>query len=707
MRFMFRKRSLVILVISALQGTSPGLGSDPESAALADPEQPISVLLLTLDTTRSDSLGSYGGAAVTPNLDRLAGDGARFERAVTPSPLTFPAHATLLTGLDPPQHGVRDNGTGVLPADIPTLATVLDKHGYSTGAFVASRVLDRRFGLGRGFQVYDDRMLAERIGEYGYPERDAAAVTDAAVKWLDTVGDQRPVFLWVHYYDPHAPYQPPPELRGSDPRSSYLGEVAYMDRQLGRLVSAVRAARKRLIVVAVGDHGEALGEHGERTHGVFLYRATVEVPLIISGTGVPRGEVVQRPVGIRRLPSTVLRLLDIEGLEDVGPVLPGLLSEDTETVFPPIYSEAMMPATAYGWSPLRSVTDGRWRYVEAPRPELYDLAAEPEEVTNLIEKRSEAVARLRSILDAFGRRPVRSAAALELDAETEAALRSLGYVSGASAAGGDGIDPKRGIALLARFENAKAELARGEVDEAVASLQELVQRNPSNVPFRVRLGEAQLAAGMSEQGLASYRDALARNPRSEFLRLKMAHALRELGRREEARAGYREVLEIDGRSASAWLWLAGLEEDPKRERDVLRQAVETGADSVTILLRLARLERNRDQLEEAEGLLAKAAELAPGSVAVWLERSRVALARSLTDEAMSWCQRAEELAPTDPASALCIARVHIARGDADRARPHLRRAAVLGRGTDAEAEAMSLLESLDTDRRDAPTRGAS
>jgi arylsulfatase A-like enzyme len=210
-----------------------------------------SLILLTLDTTRGDHLGAQGvHRGLTPNLDALAARGARYARAVSPAPLTLPAHCSLLTGLDPSGHGVHDNGTAALPAGLPTLATALAGHGYATAAFVASRVLDKRFGLDRGFATYDDQMAAERIGEYGYPERDAAAVTNAALAWAAARPRGRPYFLWVHYYDPHAPYAAP----GGDaavPAARYAAEVSYMDREIGRLLKGLAADSDRAVVAAV------------------------------------------------------------------------------------------------------------------------------------------------------------------------------------------------------------------------------------------------------------------------------------------------------------------------------------------------------------------------------------------------------------------------------------------------------------------------
>lgn len=205
-------------------------------------------MLITLDTTRADRLGCYGDeSARPPHLDALAERGTRYARALTPSPLTLPAHASLLTGLDPPEHGVRDNGTAALAANVPTLATVLREQGYSTGAFIASRVLDRRFGLESGFDAYDDRMAAEVVGQDGYPERDAAAVTDSAIAWLADLPARRPFFLWAHYYDPHAPYQPPGAPRSSSTDAAYAGEITFMDQQIGRLQDCGGGGRPRRI----------------------------------------------------------------------------------------------------------------------------------------------------------------------------------------------------------------------------------------------------------------------------------------------------------------------------------------------------------------------------------------------------------------------------------------------------------------------------
>ncbi len=686
-----------LMALSMLARGGAASDTDLGTAGITAPN----LVLITLDTTRADAVGAYGSSLRTPALDGLAASGTRWTRAVAPAPLTLPSHATLLTGLDPPQHGVRSNGGEALPATIPTVAEVLADRGYATAAFVGSRVLDRRFGLDRGFEVYDDDMLAERVGEYGYPERAADEVTDAALAWLDRRPPSAPFFIWVHYYDPHAPYLPPIGFRGRTDAESYLGEVAFVDQEVGRLLERVREIAPRTVVAAVGDHGEALGEHGERSHGIFLYTAMIEVPLIMAGPGVPRGRIQQGPVAIRRLPASLLQLAGVSAeAATPGPVLPGLDAADPTPE--PIYSEAMMPLTVYGWAPLMAVTDGRWRYIDAPRPELYDLAADPAERMNLLQTRPGDAARLAATLAALTARPaVGSVASPDLDAETRAALAALGYVEGPAVGSGDGIDPKDGIGLLASFDEAKALLARGEADGAAALLAGLVEQNPSNVPFLNRLAEAQLVAGHGDAALATRRRTVELNPRSEFLALALAETYRFLGRRDDAQIGYRVVLDIDSRSAAAWLGLAALAQESDEARGLLREAVEAGARSLVVLLELARLESQAGRFEAARELLDRVAALAPEAAVVWLELARVDEAQLRLDEALEHCRRAAELEPANPGTALCTGRVYLARGDLLLARPHLQRASVLGKGAAVGAEAEALLSRIE-DRRMVP-----
>lgn len=529
------------------------LGGTPASPAGAPPPAgPPSVLLLTLDTTRADALGAYGGrGARTPVLDGLAARGLRWAQAITPTPLTLPTHASLLTGLAPPEHGVRSNGTDVLPGNVPTLAEAYRARGYATAGFVASPVLDRHFGLARGFGHYGDRPATVR---------DARAMTDAALAWLGQLGQLgqlgrqlagKPVFLWVHYYDPHDPYSPP----GMDPKATlaarYAGEVAHMDAEIGRLLAALPGGAERWLIAAVGDHGESLGEHEEPTHGIFLYHTTLRVPLVLAGPGVPRGKVVAAAVSTSRLASTLLRLTGAgKAALPFGRPLPGLpgIPERGAGAARPVYAETRYPLVAYGWSPLEAMFDGRFKLIVAPRPELYDLVADPGETRNLLEGRQERrdearrlKAALREAQRSFVARPAHSADAA--DPELARALESLGYLSGSETSGKGTLDPKDGPALLADFAAAGA-LIQGNRPQAVAKLKDLVRRSPGSVRFLTALAQVQLDNGEGEAAIATFRQAVRENPKRVETHRVLAAAYRRLGRQEEARLEDEIILKL-------------------------------------------------------------------------------------------------------------------------------------------------------------------
>lgn len=616
-----------------------------------------SLVLVTLDTVRSDHLGCYGArSARTPAIDRLASAGTRYARAISASPLTLPAHSSLMTGLDPPEHGMRDNGFGVLPAEVPTLAEALSAEGYRTAAFVASRVLDRRFGLARGFDHYDDHMAAEDLGEYGYPERDAAAVTSAATSWLASApaSETRPSFIWVHYYDAHAPYQPPAAWRAGTLEANYSGEISYVDSEIRRLLAALPGRAAGRIVALAGDHGEALGEHGEKAHGIFLYRGVLEVPLILEGPGIPKGKVVGGVVASRALASTLLRLLGLgDSAGRFGQPLPGLPISDAGKATLPVYSETLMPATAYGWSPLQAVSDERWRLIVAPRQELYDHVSDPGELRNRIADRPEVALRVKHGLEARERvmRP-RAPAVARPAPEVAASLRSLGYLSGASAAPDKlvigGIDPKDGLTMLAELEDAKKDMEAGRSGAALHKLEGLVERNPENVPFLGHLARAQLESGLKDAGVATYRRALAKNPASDFLHLNLAEALFELGRTAEARSEYRAALALNPRLAKAWMGLAEMamkQVGGADERSILVEAVEAGTESAAVFTRLAQLDQAAGDFESADRALRRASELAPGWALPWLVWGDLAERQGRSSDALDRYRRAAAIAP--------------------------------------------------------------
>ena len=660
---------------------------------------PPSVVLITLDTTRADHVGRVDeGAALTPSLDALAANGLRFRRALTASPLTLPAHCSLLTGLEPPAHGVRDNGVASLPGGIPTLAEAFAKRGYRTAAFVASRVLDRRFGLARGFEVYDDFIVAERPGEHGYPERDAAGVTSAALSWAASakLDAGRPYFLWVHYYDPHSPYLPPGDWKRASAARRYAGEIAFVDREIGRLLGGLPGAGRR-VVAAVGDHGEMLGEHGEKEHGVFLYESALAVPLILSGPNVPRGRVVDGPVATRGLAATLLALAGSGAdARPFGAELPGVRAAAPATPAP-VYSETDMPASAYGWSPLAAATDERLRLIVAPRPELYDLRADPAESRNLWGQAGEAesVRRLQKII-AEANRDARAAGAPADPAELAESLRALGYLSGSSGRAGS-IDPKDGIRLLDDFEKAKELMRSGRSREAVTALTALVKASPGNVPFLARLAEAQAAAGQVGDAIQTVSDALSLNPGLDFLHLQLARLLARAGRAEEARASFRSALAINPRMAPAWLGLAELAArtgSASEERQVLNEAAAASVQSAALHARLAQVELAAGETPAAATHALEALRLLPEFAQAWWIAGEVAEKQGRLPLAVERFEKALALGLEDPRALVRVGRLLLAAGRKSEAEVYLRRAVVAGAGTASAEDARRLLARM-------------
>ena len=422
------------------------------SGSVASRPRPLNVVIITLDTTRVDRLSPYGYMDVSmPALERLAREATVFNQAVSVSPLTLPAHASVFTGRLPPQHGVRDNADRPLAAAQTTLAEVFKAHGFRTAAFVGAAVLDRERGLAQGFDVYSGVATGDvRAGVM--PERPASQVIDDATRWL-AAAEGSPLFLWAHLYDPHYPYQPPEPFRSGAP-NGYVGELAFADSQVGRLLAALDAGglRDNTVVVVVGDHGESLGEHGERDHGIFLYESAVRVPLMIRMPGV-LSRRVSEVVRITDIMPTVLELAGIAAPAGDGVSLVTLMSGrqglDLEA-----YSESLYPQR-FGWSALYALRDSRYKFIDAPKPELYDLARDPFEERNIVLERPAVAAAMKRRLAelASNTSPDGVGDGGAPSPETRARLAALGYVAGPKvrpATGGQLPDPKDCLPPLGR-----------------------------------------------------------------------------------------------------------------------------------------------------------------------------------------------------------------------------------------------------------------
>ncbi|HXH37385.1 MAG TPA: sulfatase-like hydrolase/transferase [Thermoanaerobaculia bacterium] len=496
------------------------------------PHRRLNLLLISIDTFRADRVGP-----ATPALARLGNEGIRFETADSPVPLTLPAHASLLSGLLPLHHGLRNNGVGTFPASHDTLATILVRAGYRTGAFVGSFILDHRFGLDRGFEHYDDEIVRNASDSSGTfdAERRGGEVVDRALAWLKQ-GDARPFFAWVHLYDAHAPYAPPPPYP-----QTYDGEVAYVDAQVARLLAAVD--RASTIIVVAGDHGESLGEHGELTHGLLLYEPALHVPMIVAAPSLPP-RLIHAAVSTIDLAPTAASLVGVPFPQPVdGLDLAADLRAGREPQPAPIYAETQYPAT-FGWSELASMRLVDTKLISAPSPEIYDLRRDPGETSNVLTGERRAYHDLLTRLDQLRATAVASAPST-VDAETRAKLASLGYVAPAAVSGGTKRDPKTVAPLFRTFEQATAMINAGRARDAAVLLDRLVRDDPSNHVFRETLARALRQSGDVGRAITLYRQAVALAPNDADAWYNLAVALEETGNAREGEVALGEAAKRD------------------------------------------------------------------------------------------------------------------------------------------------------------------
>ncbi len=532
-------------------------------AAPVVPRSDRDVLLITIDTLRADALGVYGGPAATPNIDRLAADGIRFDAAHAHSVVTLPSHASILTGLYPFAHGIRDNSGYRLRPGVATLAARLRARGYATGAFVGAFPLDARFGLDAGFDVYDDRYPSARASELTMPERPAATVAAAATRWI---GEQRgPWFAWVHLYDPHAPYAPPPPFDRQYASDPYAGEVASVDRALEPLLEAVRRRGRPVLVILTADHGEALGGHGESTHGLFAYEDTLHVPLIVSATDAARRTRSLSSAITARHIDIVPTVLDSLGAP-ADARLPGrsLLDAVADRGTPlPSYFEALTASLNRGWAPLTGVLLGSEKYIRLPIPELYDLEADPRETKNLLPRAAGRAATLDALLlhlEAQGGASANPDAPHAETAETRRRLASLGYVSGGQTGEPgrwtEADDPKRLIALDQAVQRGVEQYQQGGVEQSRATFEAVAQQRPGMATPYLHLAFSWWEGGDAARAIQTLRRAVRAGAGTTEVRAQLGIYLAEAGEPAEAVRLLREATTTDPGDLDAWNGLA-------------------------------------------------------------------------------------------------------------------------------------------------------
>ena len=649
--------------------------------ALVERTADQNVLLVTIDTLRADALGSYGGPAATPHLDGLAAAGARFEFAHAHAVVTLPSHASVLTGVYPFEHGIHDNAGYRLPDDSLTLASMLRTEGFATGAFVGAFPLDSRFGLDNGFDVYDDRFgHAEGPSDFTIAERPAEAVVAAAGAWIESQPDRW--FAWVHLFDPHAVYRPPPPFDARYAVSPYHGEVAYTDHALGPLLELAGASEERpTIVVVTADHGEALGEHGERTHGLFAYESTLRVPLILAQVGrssaVPEeGVVSAEPVRHVDIVPSVLDALSLPA----PPALPGrsLLDPAPADAEPLSYFEALSASLNRGWAPLRGVLAGRDKYVDLPLPELYDLQADPAESSNLVTGRAGRARALDALLadlpasDPLDRRIAETAEVVER-------LRSLGYVGGAvpakeSYTADD--DPKRLAHLDDAIHRGVDLYQRGRAREAIEVYREVIAERPELELAHRHLAYLHWSLGEVGEAVGTLTRARDAGIASPAVAGQLGIYLAESGRADEA-VPLLEALVAGERADLDPLNALGIayarSGDAERALETFERVLALDPDNAMALENMGTVHVQRGDRAAAGAAFERAVELAPRSSRAHAGLGVVQLQAGDRAAAVASWARAVELDPANFDALFNLATELVNAGDLAAARPYLER----------------------------------
>jgi arylsulfatase A-like enzyme/tetratricopeptide (TPR) repeat protein len=656
------------------------------------------LLIVTLDTLRADHVGAYGYEdAETPVIDRLAAEGIRFDQVASTVPITLPAHGSIMTGQIPPRHGLRENGNYFIDHDVTTLAEVLQDAGYATGGFVASFVLDTRFGISRGFDTYTDFRGSESdVGTEHLLniQRRADEVIDDAIAWL---GEQSgPHFGWVHLYDPHTPYEPPEPFASRYRARPYDGEIAYTDQQLGRLLRYLDEsgqARDTLLVVTA-DHGEGLGEHDEGTHTFFVYDSTVRVPLILRADGLPSGLVVDGQASLVDLLPTTLALLDIEDPDRShrdGQDLRALIVDPT-AAGKAAYSESFVPLLTFGWSELRALRADGYKYISAPRPELYDVRTDPGELDNLASRDPDRVAALGAILDAMvvGDDVLGVAERnVVTDPETLDRLRSLGYLGGSAspATTNRDIDPKDKIGVYESFtggleratEAVRAEqweaaerqfreldrmapdqfmvqhylgrvaLGRGDAAVAIQQLERSLELNPSYFsPTYVELAKAYRRAGQAPRAIELLENAVAVYPDDFALRFNLGYHFQAAGRLDDALDAYQQAVEMVPRHLQVLNNLASIHlarGEPQEALAMMHMTLEVRPDDGRTWGNVGMVLGATARFEEAEQAFRRATALLPGEAPLYFNLGLALMRQGKNAEAITAMQRALEIDP--------------------------------------------------------------
>jgi arylsulfatase A-like enzyme/Flp pilus assembly protein TadD len=655
-RLLFTFAGICLVIVVSAFPYGKGMGAED-----------MNLLIITLDTMRADRIGAYGHEeANTPNLDRLAERGIRFTDCYSPVPLTLPAHCSLFTGRYPLGHRVRDNGTFLLSESEITLAELMKNDGFDTFAVVASFVLMANFGLDQGFKDYDDSLDASELLRNFYSEIPADEVHAKFQRWLRG-REENKFFAWVHFYDPHLPYEPPDRFKGS--RDSleglYDGEVAFVDHYVGKIVEDLEGKNvlDDTLIVIVGDHGEAFGEHQEYGHSVFCYEENLRVPLMFVNPRLfPEGDVVEGRVSLADVMPTILEMFGLDVPAAVqGMSFTGMLSGKKERGKRSFYIESMYGNETLGWAPLAGIIDGPYKYISLPEPELYDLEKDRGEKNNLFPAEKKIAGDLDEKLKRFMLEysSSRGSVRRKLTPEDRRRLESLGYISSTSPGASKAIDPKKGILVLNKFNTVNNLIESGSLDSAEAELKNIDLQNPETkfLPYYELLAKVYEMRSDSQAVVDIWEEAVEVFPSNDRFRLTLAFKLLQVGQLEEAEARGLEITQIDERSSRGFILLG-------------------------------RVAESRGDARKASMYFEKALDLEPNNVQLKLTLAHSLIKNGRQERALEICQAIldERNIDNDPANAGVLSRIGIIFTEANRieqARKVLLEAVALD-GSDAE-----------------------
>jgi arylsulfatase A-like enzyme/tetratricopeptide (TPR) repeat protein len=657
--------------------------------------RPLNVVLVTADTLRADRLPAYGYEKVeTPNLERMAREGVVFEQASTVVPLTLPAHSSMFTGTFPMHHGVRDNGGYYLGQDQVTLAETLKESGYKTGGFVAAFVLDSRWGLNQGFDRYFDDFDLNKFENVGLDtvQRRGGEVLGEALKWMDEVKDDR-FFAWLHFYDVHTPYEAPEPFLSrykGYPGARYDGEIAYLDSLMGELFDWLEKAdlEDDTLFVFIGDHGESLGQHDENAHGFFIYDATMHVPFLLKAPyrQIPAGRRIPAQVRSVDLMPTILDLLGVDPPETIqGQSLVPLLEGESDDLGLLAYSESFYPRHHYGWAELKSIRNGVLHYIDAPRPELFDVRSDPNQTKNLAPQRAATVKELKTALDEmiarFGVEGIDEKGPETLDPDAQAQLAALGYLGGASKIKIDPNrplpDPKDKIGLFNLIKEAGADSSEDRLDEAMAKIDKVLAEDPDILEAHYIQGNLHAKKKDLENAVRAYQEALARDPEYKAALFALASTYNDLGRPEDAAAGFERILELDPRDNRAYFRLAKIHVDRadfEGALHILQQAVDIGSERAPLHNLIAECYIGLKKFDEARAEIARALEMNDELPTAHFNLALIHEEKGDVPAAIQAYEKELEISPKDFRSHFNVAKLYGKAGNAPKTREHFEKA---------------------------------